>query len=125
MNPLSQVGSGFNEKSTGSGRPNINGSDQILILATGKIYQRCSSLKKLNAQNNGKHILPMHKAYNYVQGPWEEIRKYLVKELLLYSFLSELFMNPSVSRRSVVCEPMQNKCRTLIYIYLFIILYFN
>ena len=34
INPLLQVGSGSNEKSTGSGsgRPNINGSDRIWIL---------------------------------------------------------------------------------------------
>ena len=33
INPFLQVGSVSNEKSTGSGGPNINGSDRILILA--------------------------------------------------------------------------------------------
>ena len=32
INPLLQVGSGYNEKSTGSGGPQINRSDRIRIL---------------------------------------------------------------------------------------------
>ena len=39
INPLLQVGSGSAEKSTGSGRPKINGSDRLRILIPVKIME--------------------------------------------------------------------------------------
>ena len=41
MCPLSQVGSGSGEKSTGSGRPKITGSDRIRILTTDLNHELC------------------------------------------------------------------------------------
>ena len=39
INPLLQVGSGSDEKSSGSGGPKINGSDRIRILIPGKMFK--------------------------------------------------------------------------------------
>ena len=57
INPLLQVGSGYNEKSNGSGSggPKINGSDRIRILIPGTTHKNYGNeTKKLTGNKNDR-----------------------------------------------------------------------